>query len=216
MVGDHAHRDVVEAIGRAVGLAERFFSKGDQRPQQIGVVVAGEAVHDHREALEAHARVDGRPRQRHQRTIGLTLVLHKDAVPDFEDAVAFGVVAAEGAFDLATVVVDLGTRAARTGVAHLPEVVHGGDAREARGVNADLVEPDIGGFVVFRIDRDPQFPFGNLQGNGKKFPREFDGLAFEIIAEAEIAQHFEKRVMPCGVAYIFEVVVLAARTYAFL
>src|ERR1039457_2969001 len=41
-------------------------------------------------------------------------------------------------------------------------------------------------------------------------------LAFEIIAETEIAEHLEKRVVPRGVAHIFEIVVLAAGAQAAL
>ena len=43
-----------------------------------------------------------------------------------------------------------------------------------------------------------------------------DGVFFEIIAEAEIAQHFKKSVMPCGVADIFQIIMLAARPHATL
>ncbi len=41
-------------------------------------------------------------------------------------------------------------------------------------------------------------------------------FALEIVAEAEVAQHLEKRVMPRGVADVLQIVVLAARTHAAL
>ena len=41
-------------------------------------------------------------------------------------------------------------------------------------------------------------------------------LLFEIIAEREIAQHFEERMMACGVADIVEVIMLAAGAHALL
>lgn len=43
-----------------------------------------------------------------------------------------------------------------------------------------------------------------------------DGVALEIVAEAEVAQHFEESVVPRGVADVFQVVVLAAGAHAFL
>ena len=43
-----------------------------------------------------------------------------------------------------------------------------------------------------------------------------DGLFFEIITEAEIAQHFKKGMMPCRIADIFQVVMLAACTHTAL
>jgi hypothetical protein len=43
-----------------------------------------------------------------------------------------------------------------------------------------------------------------------------NGVAFEVIAEAEITQHLEKGVMSRGVPDIFQVIMFAASTYAFL
>ena len=36
-----------------------------------------------------------------------------------------------------------------------------------------------------------------------------DRLALEVVPEAEVAQHLEKRMVPCGIADILEIVVLA-------
>ena len=43
-----------------------------------------------------------------------------------------------------------------------------------------------------------------------------DGVALEVVAEAEVAQHLEEGVVAAGEAHIFEVVVLAAGADAFL
>jgi hypothetical protein len=51
---------------------------------------------------------------------------------------------------------------------------------------------------------------------GEEFPGEVDGIALEVVAEAEVAQHFEEGVVTCGVADVFQVVVLAAGAHAFL
>jgi hypothetical protein len=39
---------------------------------------------------------------------------------------------------------------------------------------------------------------------------------FEIVAEAEVAQHFEESMVTCSVTYVFQIVVLTARTHAAL
>jgi hypothetical protein len=51
---------------------------------------------------------------------------------------------------------------------------------------------------------------------GHQLPGQLDGAFLEIIAEREIAEHLEKRVVARGVADIVEVVVLAAGAHAFL
>jgi hypothetical protein len=47
-------------------------------------------------------------------------------------------------------------------------------------------------------------------------PGEGDGVFFEVVAEAEVAQHLEKGVMACGVADVFQVVVLSSRANTLL
>ena len=74
----------------------------------------------------------------------------------------------------------------------------------------DFVQPDVGGLVVFGVHRDPEPVGGDLQLVDQKLPRILDRIALEVIAEAEVAQHLEERVMTCGVSDVFEVVVLAA------
>ena len=75
--------------------------------------------------LQAHTGVDGRLRQRLHGTVSLTVELHEDDVPDLNVAVAvFFRTSRRAAPDvIAMVEENLGARTARTGVAHLPEVV---------------------------------------------------------------------------------------------
>ncbi len=51
---------------------------------------------------------------------------------------------------------------------------------------------------------------------GDEVPGELNGIGFEVVAEGEVAQHFEERVVAAGVADVFEVVVLAAGADALL
>ena len=57
---------------------------------------------------------------------------------------------------------------------------------------------------------------GDAQVLGQEFPGPVDGLAFEVVAKTEIAEHLEKRVMARCVTDILEIVVLAARADAAL
>ena len=52
------------------------------------------------------------------------------------------------------VVEDFGARTTGAGIAHLPEVVLI-EAGEPRGIHPDLVYPDLSGFVIADVYRDP-------------------------------------------------------------
>ena len=86
--------------------------------------------------------------------------------------------------------------------------------RSAR--NADFLGPDVVGLVVVDVDRGPELVLRQLVDLGQQLPRIADRVALEIVAEAEVAQHLEERVMPRRVADVFEVVVLAARAQRLL
>jgi len=121
------------------------------------------------------------------------------------------------------IVEDFGARSAGAGVAHHPEIIGSvarplvvADAHDALAWHTDLLGPEAIGFVVFGIHRHPQ-PLGRqLEDLGEQLPSVGDGLALEVVAEAEVAQHLEESVVPRGVADVFQVVVLAAGTHAFL
>ena len=76
-------------------------------------------------------------------------------------------------------------------------------------VDADILQPEAFGFVVFFEHRHPELLRRDSQILGQKFPGEVDGVFFEIIAKAEVAQHLKKSVVTCGIAYVFQVVMLA-------
>src|SRR5690606_11688848 len=120
---------------------------------------------------------------------------------------------------------DLGAGAARAGVAHRPEVVGGvgralvvADAHHALGWHADFLRPDVVGLVVTGVDGDPELVLGQVQPllRGQEFTGVVDGVALEIVAEAEVAQHLEEGVVTRRVADVFQVVVLAASAHALL
>ena len=122
MVGDDAVAGAVLALGRHAG---RLDGGRDQRLEQVDVVIVVDALQDGGDALQPHAGVDRRARQVDAVARRDLLVLHEDEVPDLDEAIAILVGAAGRAAGnvLAVIVEDLRARAARAGVAHLPEIV---------------------------------------------------------------------------------------------
>ena len=154
-----------------------------------------------------------------------TVELHEHIVPNFDVTVAVLIGRSRRAASdvVAVVVEDLAAGAAWAGVGHLPEIVRCvrralvvADADDAVGRQPDLLVPDVEGFVVGVIDRDQQLLFRQAPHAGQQLPGVGDGIALEVVAEAEIAQHFEEGVVAGGVADLVEVVVLAAGAHAAL
>jgi hypothetical protein len=130
MVGDDAMRHRLRPVRRH---ARRLRRSEDQRAHQVDVVIVVLALHHCGDALEPHAGVDRRARQRPALRLRHLLILHEDEIPDLDEAVALGIGAARWTARnlLAMVVEDLRARTARTGIAHRPEIVRGGDADDA-------------------------------------------------------------------------------------
>ncbi len=112
------------------------------------------------------------------------------------------------------VVENLAARPARSGVAHRPEIRLLAQARQALGRHSDFLQPDLRGLIVVGVDREPEPGRVQLERVGQEVPREADGVALEIVAEREIAEHFKERVVPGRVTDVFKVVVLAAGAHA--
>ena len=215
MVGDHAVRDRVRPVGgdvRGIGRSE------DDPAHQVDVVVVVLALQHGRDALQPHARVDRGFGQRDALARRDLLELHEDEIPDLDEAVAVGIGRTRrAARDLGAVVVeDFRARAAGAGVAHRPEIVGRGDADDlVLGQARDLL-PQVGRRVVVVIDGDAELVLGQAVFPGDQRPGMLDRLFLEIVAEREIAEHLEERVVARGVAHVLEVVVLAAGAHAFL
>ncbi len=180
--------------------------------------VEGGAARQHREdALEPGAGVDVLAGQVAELTVGPPEVLGEHQVPDLDVAVlGRGVGGAALGPDVGPVVPeDLGGRAARAGLAHLPEVVLV-EALDARAGEADLVGPDLLGLVVAHVDGDPEAVAVEPEHLGDELPGPGDGLGLEVVAEAEVAQHLEEAEVPRRPTDGVEVVVLATGPHAAL
>ena len=189
---------------------------------RVGVVGGLDALHDHGHALQAHAGIDGRARQRLHCP---TVELHEHIVPDLD---IVGVVAVHaGGAHLAQVVAqihrDLRARAARAGIAHHPEVILLAEAQHSARVGAGL-DPQLLGLYVGRQaqlvvageDREPQPLDRQLELLGQQIPGHRDRLGLEIIAERKVAQHLKERLVARRRADLFEIVVLARDAHALL
>ncbi len=135
VVGVDAERHV-GAVVVAVGEVEQLSGPVDDGAQQVGIVIRNLALKDRGGALESHAGVDGRARQRRHNAVGGTLELHEYEIPDLDVAVA-GIA---GELDVllagiggrgTEIVIDLRARAAGSGVAHLPEIIRLVEAEDA-------------------------------------------------------------------------------------
>ena len=138
----------------AVLLAGEALAQLDEAVHEVAVVVGRLALHDGRDALQAHARVDVAVGQLGHGAVLLAVVLGEHQVPELQVtvAVAAGRAVGAAAADLgALVVVDLRARAARAGGASCPEVVVLAQAGDVLLGHAEA-PPDVMGVVIVGED----------------------------------------------------------------
>ena len=160
-----------------------------------------------------------------QHTGFIAIELHEYEVPDLDVAITILFRRSRWTTpDLRTMVIEnFSTRTTRTSICHLPEVIRcvAGtliitNPNNALFGYADFIGPDVVGFVVFLIHRHPEFFFRQAVDTRQQFPRKVDGITLEVIAKAEVAQHFKECVMTCGITDILQVIMFATRTHAAL
>ena len=215
VVGDDA------VAGGAVTLGLRrggVLRGGDQGLEQVGVEHRVLALQYAGHPLQPHAGVDAGLGKGTDDLVVLLLELHEDVVPDLDIAVAVLVRRSGRATRdvVAVVPEDLGAGTAGTRVAHGPEVVRAGDADDPVVGKAGDLLPDRGGLIVVDVDGDQQAFRVEAVSLSDQFPRLFDGVSLEIVAEGEIPQHLEEGQVARRIADVVQVVVLAAGADAFL
>jgi len=121
--------------------------------------------------------------------------LHKYQVPNLREATA---VAIRLAFRSATaklltqVIMNLAAWSAGAGIANWPpEVVLFAESQYLFGGDANL-SPISEGFIIVKVNSYPEPFLRQLQILGNKLPSPEDSFLLEIIAHAEITQHFEE------------------------
>ena len=221
VVGDHAEGDILLRHGRTVASPRGALGDADHRPQQVGVVGAVDALEDRRHALEPHAGVDVARGQFGKPAVALAIVLDEDQVPDLHVAGTAGVDAAGVAGRLvagagSAVDVNLRARAARAGLAHLPEVVLRAEAQHARGRQVGHLRPERLGLRVGLEDRGEDPFLGQFPDAGEQRPRPLDRLGLVVVAEGPVAEHLEEGVVVDVAPDVIEIVVLARDAQALL
>ena len=215
MVGDHPVADRVRALYRFIGRISRGL---DQVIHQIRVVIIMLSLQHGTDTFQPHAGINAGLGQVNARAIGLLLILHEHQIPNLDKAITILIGAAGRAARnaLAMVEENLRTRAARTGIAHRPEIITGRDADNLIFRQTGDFLPQRISLIVFGINRGQQFLSRQLQLFGQEVPRIVNGLFLEIITEGKITQHLKKRVMARRIADIVEVIMLPAGAHAFL
>ena len=168
--------------------------------------------------------VDRRRRQRIQRAVGLPLELHEHVVPDLDVAIAAALDAAAGRPRRRESRCRGRSRSpssARTGRCR-PSPRSCRRRRARRCARPARAAPDLERLVVARnaglaLEDGREEAIGRqLPDLGQQLPRERDRVLLEVVAEREVAEHLEERVMPQRGADVVEVVVLAADAHALL
>ena len=225
MVGNHLEGRGLGIDIHGARLLDRALGGGHEVLEEINVIVRRHALQNGGKTLKAHARVNVRTGEPVHLAARIAVELRKDEVPDLHVPVAVLIGAPRrAALDgRAAVIEDFRARTAGARVAHHPEVVGHvartlvvADAHDALGGHADLLVPDVVRLVVLLVHGHPE-PLGRQVVNRREeFPGPADGLTLEVVAEAEVPEHLEERVMAGRVADIVEVIVLAARANALL
>ena len=116
------------------------------------------------DSLQAHTGIHRRLRQFFHGAIGMAIKLHEHDIPDFNVTIAifFRRSRRSAPNVIAMIVENFGTRTARTGIAHLPEII--GSIRRAFVIantnnafchNADFIMPNFIGFLIGFVHGDP-------------------------------------------------------------
>ena len=183
--------------------------------ENIVLVNGIDALQNRGDAIQAHSRINAGRGKRQQFAVFLLVVLLKNQIPDFAVTVAiaprpihFGIA---GIVSSAPVIKDFRVRPARAAFTDRPPpVVFFAKAKNPVVAQTDIAFPDFGRLFVLVIDRNPQNIGIDIEFGCEKFPAPHDGLALEIIAEREVAQHLEKRGVARSDADLFDVVGAAA------
>src|SRR5438132_4293335 len=218
VIRDDPHRTVV-IPACPVTLACRFLDRAENRLEEIAFVVAVHSLRQGGQSLQPHPGVNARLGERFENAFAVTVILHEDQVPDLQIPVA---VAPDRAGRLAAaqhcslINQDLGTGAARTGVAHLPEIIFLPHPNDPTGRYTDHPFPEAMGLIVLAKHRDPELVLRQPDHACQKVPREPDGVLLEVIPERKIPEHLEERMMASGIADVLQVIMLAACPQALL
>ena len=206
VVADHLQGGLALGIQLEIVDAGQAGGGFDQRIDQIGFVVVGNALQDLGHAFEAHAGVDVATGQGRELALGVAVVLHEHQVVELDEAAVVLQIDARIAQFRLEVVVDLRAGSAGTGGPRGPEVIGFIHANDPPWIYAHQIAPDGGGLVVFSEHAHHQLLGREAKHLGAQLPGPLDRLFFEVIAKGKVAEHLEERVMPGRAAHVLDVV----------
>src|SRR6185503_19009839 len=209
-------------------LPGKLFGAFNKRCEQVRLEVTQLALQYSGHALESHARVNRRPGKRGQLIADVpcgpgrrAVELHKHQIPylDVASVILTKWLVNAGSlrgFD-AHVVKKFGARSAGPRLTHLPEVVLAAVGEDPVLGNAGF-NPVLLCLIVARNfgialeNSDVKAVLGNTHPlrAGDQFPGKRNRIALEVIAEREVTEHLEERVMAARKANVLQVVVLPA------
>ena len=209
MVGNDFKRDIVLFI-RIIfhtGKLTRFL---DNRLKQISIKVRIDILQNRSETLQTCACINIFIRQRCIAAVFIMVELRENNIPHFQEPL---ILAAGPAFRIgqvavfiAAVVENFRTRAARA-FADIPEVISS-SLINALFRNTNFFIPNLESFLVFRMNRhrDTIRIKADPLGIRQKFPSPGNGFFLEIIADREIAEHFEESMMAACFPDILDII----------
>ncbi len=178
--------------------------------ENVGVVIRPLSLQDRADPFEPHAGVHVPGGKKLEAPVLCPVVLDEHQVPDLHDSRIPGVHQPAPRPVAGKIDMDLRTGAARTGVAHLPEVVLFPEPEDMRRV-------DVGHGLARarrprRRSRRPWHRAAPFPGPtpGQQLPGPADRLPLVVIAERPVAEHFEEGVVVGVASDLLQVVVLAA------
>ncbi len=204
VLGDHLQRNIGALVGPVCSTRERLGHL-QQRPEQVRLEDVVHVLEDGRDALDARAGVDVLGRELTQdRFLVVDLVLHEHVVPDLDMPLLVDLGTPRAPVLRAAVDVDLRARPGGARRVRRPVVVELAAANDPLPRHADVL-PDVDGLVVGLEHRHPQ-PVGvDAPGLGHQLVPPTAGLALEVVAEGEVAEHLEERAVARRVTDVLDV-----------
>ncbi len=206
VVGDDADRDIAVFIG-AVCFARDLADLVEDLSDAVDLEHVVDALDHAGQPLKPHAGVNVLLPEFGIVALPVVVELREYVVPDFHVTVAVAAglaVGAAAAVFFTAVKVNLGAGAAGT-LTVLPEVVVLAEPDNALGRNPDDIPPDGKSLVVFFVYRRPEQLGRNLKVFCEELPRPDNGFFFEVVAEAEVAEHLKEGAVARGVPHTLKV-----------
>jgi hypothetical protein len=220
MVREDAVADAFLGV-RVVWPADELGDTLEQRCEAVRVVVGVGTLEDGRDPLEpgpvsTQGAGSGWSSPLSSRSNCMNTRFHSSMIVPASFSSTKASVVADRSRGLPQVVVELGARAAGTRVGHLPEVVLVAEPEDAIRREPDLLPPEVGRLVVGVVHGGVEALGIEPVHLGHQLPRVPDGVALEVVAEREVPEHLEERMVPGRPSHFLEVVVLATGAHALL